>query len=304
MPDLVERAPGEIPPRLACLALVVVALCGCYRSHTRVTVDAAVSDGPRSLDASPDARLEDAGVPPDAPFDDAGRPECEAPTTAPTCAGVAAIRPSLYYPLDGDVENRGDTPGYAGALSGARSVVRGAFGSALSFAPGESAAFPGTRDVLGAARTLVFSFWTRSDGLGRAALSCRSWTEGFETYRTSAGWTTCAGDGYGPPRAWGACSTVDECGEGEWTHFVLRWRGVGTEAEVTSDGVEWRALTASMGYPIAHYDLFAYADDLAMGLAVGDGALASGTLEVDDVRVYDALDPDGDVWAVTSCPVP
>lgn len=242
--------------------------------------------------------------------DDLGR-ECEPMTTGPTCspvpccARVMSVRPLLHYALDGDLENRGEVPGYAGTSTGGTRFIAGALGGAVSLQLDGEVSFPGTRELLDVAPQLVFSLWMRTDGEGRAGLACRSWGHGFETY---AGVThdlaTCAGDGYGPPRAWGACATVPACTAPEWTHVVLRWMGPGTEPEVSSDGIEWRALTATMGFPVDRYDLFAYALDLSLGLAVGDESLARGTIDVDDVRVYDSPIPDDEIWAVTSCPAP
>ncbi len=132
-------------------------------------------------------------------------------------------------------------------------------------------------------------------------MTCRTADRGFETYDSYMGVTTCAGDGYGPPYGWGACDSVDAC-VGAFTHFVLRWRGVGTEPEVASNGGPFVPLVAREDFPVEGFDLFDAVDSLSVGTGAGDGSLARGSLEVRDLRVYDSALSDDEVWRATRCP--
>lgn len=257
------------------IALVWVA-SGCYASH---------------------ARPEDAGAPVDVRAADAP------PSLCPSCRVVWAPAPILHARFDGDLEATGSAA-ITGVGTAAPAFVPGVFGRALHLSPTSVVVYPGTAMALARADALTFSMWVRlsRSGEGRAFLHCRSFDRGFELYAgVSRGFVTCAGDGYGPPRAWGACQSVAE-GVG-WTHYILRWAGPGTEPEVATDCRPWVGLHAHDDFPVGTLDLFEGALDLAVGRPAGDGSFATGDLEVDDLRVYDVALPDEVVWEATSCPL-
>lgn len=185
---------------------------------------------------------------------------------------------------------------------GSISYTAGASGRALSLPLSSHVTFPSTGAVLRDASALTFSVWARvRESEHRTFLGCRSFDRGFEWYSSSAGTTNCAGDGSGALRGWGACESV--AGTCAWSHFVLRWAGPGFEPEIAADGGAWTTMTPG-DFPIGDLDLFDGAQDLVTGVGAGDGALAAGRLEVDEIRVYDVALPDETVWSITACPVP
>jgi hypothetical protein len=267
-------------------AVVVCLVSGCYASHRRHEDAGAALDAPR------------ADVP-------------DAPRCAPACSGSAPA-PIFHATFDGHADAIGPA-GFAATRTGAPTFVPGVVDRALRLPLESRIDYPGTAELLRRADALTFSIWVRHERFaqGRTFLGCRSHDRGFESYRgTGAGFTpgnltTCAGDGAGPPRAWGACANVlIGSGSEPWTHFVLRWAGPGTEPEVASDCSAFWPLHAHMDFPVGALDLFDGATDLDIGRGAGDGALATGRIDVDDLRIYDVALPDDVVWEATTCPTP
>lgn len=273
---------------------MLCALVGCYEHHVLETFDDR--DGGRdvfigrdaSVDVAPDVPLVPLDVGPDAPIDApldiAIMPGCG---FLPMC-GRAPTGERLRMSLDGDLRALGMWATMPFVDEGEVRFVPGRFGQAVQLDSDAVVQLPATSNRLRSARALTFAFWLREleQTDGKSFLRCRTFTSGFEIYRglsPDVG-NICVGSVSGGGACTGYPLPVHEC----WHHFVLRWSG-GLTFEVFIDGSLAAELTTEA-------PIFDRPGNLTLGERAG-GAARTGTLELDEVVVWDRALDDDEIFA-------
>ena len=259
-------------------ALVV----GCYEHHVVAFDD---RDGGRdvlvrtdsSFDGGSDVSID---APPDAPPDVPITPGCG---FVPMC-GRTPRGEVLRMSFEDDLRVSGAWATTPVVDEGTESFVSGRFGRGVQLESDTVIRLPRTAGRLGRAGELTFAFWLREleQTDGKSFLRCRTFTSGFEIYRgvTPSTANICVGSVSGGGACTGYPLEVDGC----WHHFVLRWRGA-RRFEVFVDGAQLVDIVTSES-------IFGSPGDLTLGERAG-GAARTGTMELDELVVWDrALDDD------------
>lgn len=228
--------------------------------------------------------------------------QCTAPAASMATLDGALVPLPIWVPFDGDSANEGDDAIYS-ATSTSTDFLPGMFEQALRVGEPGFVTLTGSRELLADADQLTIALWFRhADGVsGMPLLDCRSLTNGFHTYRSSGGLTTCWGAGT-PQVGPGGCVSIelDDC---DWHHLIIRQKSKLDVVDVFLDG-NWKTAIGEGGFLLFGGEL-----DLLVGAANTGDFENDLTFEVDELRIYEAAVDDesqcewivGGTWQGGAC---
>jgi hypothetical protein len=197
--------------------------------------------------------------------------------------------PALWYELEGDAKNTGLLGHEYDAISAGVAWVEGRAGQGAVVGEGYIE-IPGSASILSSVPAVTIALWVRAEVSphvgGEPFLDCRSFSQGFHSYRSYHGITTCAGHG-----ATGGCDTF-EIEDGCWHHIIYRYASTSAGAVapliIYLDGNEVAWVTTESNSALFNGG----ANDIRLGLHwVGSGWEPAHHL-VDDLRVYGTVFPE------------